>query len=528
MRTGEHGFLTLLTLAAICAGCGSRSGLLAPFQSDAPSGGGDGGSALGGQGGQAESAGRGGSFSTAGTFADAGTNGVAGTYMAGGALGSGGEPGTCLLASADCATPHEPKCLNERPECTGEIATVQRFDSTLGAYVYGVATARDGRVAITGVHLGTTIFGDQVLTSPPSANQPYGQEAFVASFDSQRTLQWIYRHPGPGEAQGRSLAFAPNGDSLMQASSIYDSATASVLVRLSPQGKQAWRQDWGTISHQTPTGLAVDNDDRIWLSGSFDGLLGFPGSSLSAVEQSGYLLRVDDVGALLGELTLRPPSWRRDHATAVAVDDEDNVLVSGAGDATASTGASYVHKFSADGDALFQKTFGAGLRITTVVVDRLMRVTVLGQYEGTFENEGARFESAASSLWLAQYSREGALLWQKSYDGDAVVDAAAVDPFGNIIVVGLASRLAVGPRTLRPGRGAELGFHAFNYALKLRPDGTDVWAQTMDGQLRWAGVASDNRGTIWLAGTFIGRVWLGDVNLGDAPVIAGLLVSVKP
>ncbi len=527
---GQVGKLTALAVLLTGISCGGRSDLLEPFQSETLGGsgygaGGAGGRAFGGKGGSASYAG---TFSTGGKISGGGVPSISGSSGVAGS-GEAGEPSVCLLPLADCATPQDRECAGERSACTGSVAWYGRFDSSQGAYVNDVSVGRDRTVAVTGYHVGVTTIGGRELTSPPSSSQAYGQQAFLAAFDAQGATKAVYADTHPGEANGMSVELTSGGDFLLQTNHVYSMTTGASLMRLTAQGQERWREDWGVADHVKVTGLAVDNDDRAWSSGSFDGALGYPGITLDAASRSGYALQVDGSGQLLRSFAITPRDWRSSEALAVAVDDEDNVIVVGRGDAVDPALSGFLRKFSPSGEPVFEKPYASSLNVTSVVVDRLMRVTVFGWFLGSFTNEGQLFDSEGlANPWLAQYSREGALLWQKSYDGDAVVDAAGVDPFGNLLVVGYASRLVVGSRQLSSAHAAELGYPDLGYVLKLRADGTDIWAMAMDGRVRFTAVAANDTGQVFLAGSFFHRVWLNGAPLIGSPTNAGLLVSVMP
>lgn len=522
MRMGKHGRgLAAGTTALLCAACGGRSDLLEPFQSEISSRAGAGA----GGGGANTFGGRGGTVNQGGTFATGGSAGTPSISGMPGTAGNGqaGETSTCLLSVLDCATKNEPECEGSRQPCTGRIDGFERLDTTQYSYIADIASGRDDRVAVTGYHVGMTAFGPLVITSEPTPTQPHGQRAYVASFDRDEAIEWVTPDDGAVESHGVSLALAPNGDTLLETQHIYSNTTGASLIRLSALGEELWRIDWGTAGTLTQRGLAVDNDDRSWLGGNVQGPLEYPPITLGAAGRAdGYLIQVDDQGEPLRAMLLTPEPLTRSEVSNLVVDDEDSVLVVGAAWNDHGDYINMLRKFSAGGELLVERNFGRTLVLGHVVVDRLMRFTLVGSFSGTFENEGERFQTVSSALWVAQYSRDGDFLWQKTYGGRASVTAATVDPSGNIIVVGRGPQLTVGKEVLMPDQDGD-----FAFALKLRPDGTDVWVRKIDGSARFPGATTDSTGTVWLAGTFSDRVWLGD-NEQSSSSDTGLLVRLSP
>lgn len=123
----------------------------------------------------------------------------------------------------------------------------------------------------------------------------------------------------------------------------------------------------------------------------------------------------------------------------------------------------------------------------------------------------------------------GAGVEQAGSSGSATLLTAAVDPFGNLLLAGQASRLKAGSRELLSQHVTELGHAGFGYVLKLRADGTDVWARTTDGQVSWAAVATNDAGQVWLTGSYTNRIWMGEEELTSATASgSALLVRLNP
>lgn len=123
--------------------------------------------------------------------------------------------------------------------------------------------------------------------------------------------------------------------------------------------------------------------------GAFTGALNYPGSSLSTLSNwTGFLLQVDGELAHLNAFTTPPSDWSYGDVRAIAVDDEDSVVVCGRGSPTTNASGACVRNFSSTGRPSFEKLYDPALHMKTVVVDRLMRITVLGDFLTPFSNEG--------------------------------------------------------------------------------------------------------------------------------------------
>lgn len=513
-----------LLIALLLSACGARSSLERWDEPSAAGSGGAGGSPGGGRAGNSSKGG--------GAPIMGGTFGVGGTFVSGGTFGEGGTGGAvaeCSLAVADCASASEAACQGQRKPCAGELLAQFELDSEHGVEVADVATSRDGRVAVVGSFRGSLDIGGRLLESPRQGDQAYPTAAFVAVFDSNGKAEWAYGPPSQPEYQGTALRFAPNGDIVFQAVTYYDREPAALVVRLDKQGKLIWQKSWGAAGHITPTRLGIDNDGRIWLSGFFRGTFDFPGTSLDAgLESSGYLLELNADGEPLSAFGVRQPDWQWSTISGMAVDDEDNVLVVGQSQLAKAQTAVFLEKFSSDGESLYLKTFTGSLDRVGVTVDRMMRPTLFGDFTGSFRNEGVQLdaERGLRNLWLSQYSRDGALIWQQTFKGHVTATSGTSDPFDNIIVAGTGP-LVIDGTALASNHAAELGTTQLGYVMKLRPDGNPVWGRAFDGAITGNALATDNAGFIWIASQFQQQVWVDNSTFSTAST-AGLLLELSP
>ncbi|HVY25297.1 MAG TPA: hypothetical protein VHB79_02050 [Polyangiaceae bacterium] len=413
---------------------------------------------------------------------------------------------------------------------SGDLLAHFQLGSDHEVRVADVATSRDRRVAVTGSFRGKLNVGGHVIDSPPRGNQPLPTAAFVASFDGSGKPEWAYAYPNEPEYQATGLRFAPNGDIVFQAHTFYDREPAAVVGRLDPQGQPLWSTAWGQAGHIQTARVGIDNGGRIWLSGSFRSTLDFGGSALDAgLESSGYLLELSSDGGLLRAFGVKAPDWLSSEVQGMAVDDEDNVLVVGTGRLKKDNQAlAFLQKFSSSGDLVYAKTFMGNIIPMGVAVDRRMRTTLFAHFSGSFSNEDTVLGAgpAASTLWLAQYSRDGALTWQQAFKGDVTSSGGSTDPFDNIVVAGIGP-LVVDGQVLQSPHAAELGSTDLSFVMKLRPDGSRVWLHALGGSITLNGVATDNDAFIWLGSTFESQVWVDDAKLSTKDT-AGLLLELSP
>ena len=179
-----------------------------------------------------------------------------------------------------------------------------------------------------------------------------------------------------------------------------------------------------------------------------------------------------------------------DRALALSVDSASNVYVIGHSDPdfNSSNGRDFVVlKYNSQGSLLWERRYDGGLGIInahepTLAIDHGGNAYVTGS--------GRRVGPGDYEYVTLKYSPDGALLWERRYDGpgynDDLATAIAVDPLGNVIVTG-ASRGAGGDNDCA--------------TIKYNPDGDTVWVRRYHNSYESAtALAVDQDGNILVTG----------------------------
>ena len=403
----------------------------------------------------------------------------------------GGTPNpNCRLSVGDCRLETETQCADTHNVCMGELAQQQEHDAN-AVYINDLAVSSSGRLALAGRFRGTLDFGGDSQPLVSAETGVNGTDAFVVSIDASGAAQWSYAYSRNADDNATGLHFAPNGDLVVQGRD----ATGVFVQRLDVTGNVLW-SDWNANTLAEPGHVGIDNDGRIVLGGSYLGTLNFAGAQLSRGSRAGYLIKLDGDGNFLWAADTIPADWLSATVTGLAVDDEDNIVVVGNGLSDHAITGAFIQKITSNADAFVATLLPGELTLQSVAVDRNMRVVVAGTFREKLSYGGQIHELSASSsadVWVAQYTRQGELGWQKalaSGTSGATVHSVAVDPFGNVVVVGNGFQLETSPHS----------YQAL-YALRLRPDGSFVWAQSFDPFSQHSAVGIDNRSNIWLAGS---------------------------
>jgi hypothetical protein len=278
---------------------------------------------------------------------------------------------------------------------------------------------------------------------------------------------WVQRYAGPGNADDRAASMALDGnDNVIVTGYSQSDASASsadyITVKYSSTGVPLWtnRYDGPGGASDRATAVAVDGSGNVLVTGSSAGSSGF--SDYATIKYSA-------TGVPLWTNRYNGPENSDDDATALAVDGNGNVFV---------TGASYSFGI-VNPDYATTKYSGAGEPLWTNRYDALENNDARGQAV-TVDGDG----NAIVTGWPAtiKYSGAGVALWTNSISGGA----HAVDGSGNVVVV-------------------VSGLTNYDYAtLKCSEAGVPLWTNIYDGPGNFndnpTAVAVDGSGNVFVTG----------------------------
>ncbi len=245
---------------------------------------------------------------------------------------------------------------------------------------------------------------------------------------------WVQRYNGPGNSFDGARAVAVDGSNnvIVTGSSIgsggdYDSDYAT--FKYSGAGVPLWTNRYnGGPGNSSDSGnaVAVDRDNNVIVTGSSAGSGGY----------SDYLtIKYSSAGVPLWTNRYNGPGNSNEDGNAVAVDGDNNVIVTGSSYGSGSGSDYATIKYSSAGVPLWTNRYngpgngGDGAR--AVAVDASNNVIVTG---------GSAGSGGYSDYLTIKYSSAGVPLWTNRYNGpgndsDGAV-AVAVDASNNVIVTG--------------------------------------------------------------------------------------------
>lgn len=287
-----------------------------------------------------------------------------------------------------------------------------------------------------------------------------------------------------------------------------------------------WAAGYGDSKKQLITGIAVDGNENVFATGSFQGGFDFGGPQLqSAGGDDVFLAKLDKDGVRLWERGFGDSTTQA--GAGVAVDGEGNVVIAGffAGSMTLGTvplvsageADVFVGKFSAAGNHQWSRRFGdeGSQRAKAVNCDHDGNVIIVGDFDGTINfDKGPLVTKGFDDIFVAKFSPAGTLLWNVQIGADNAqnVTGVATSNVGDIALTGSFS----GSVSFGGEQFDAQGVDAF--VAVLDSEGGYRWSHRFgdSANQRGSSVAIDAAGDVAIAGDFQGVIDLGCKTLESA------------
>lgn len=336
------------------------------------------------------------------------------------------------------------------------------------------------------------------------------------AFGAVGDLVWAGQAGGPSSDYGRAVAIDAGGNVFVTGhfgdTADFDPGAGTATLtsaggidmfvwKLSLGGSLQWRVAAGSSSGDVGYGVAVDSAGNVVVAGSFQGTVDFnPAEGTTNLTSAGFddifVWKLSPSGSLLW--ARRAGGTSSDWGYAIAVDGEDNVIVTGrfhgtvdfdpgAGTSNLTNGGNediFVWKLDPNGTLVWARQAGSTSNETGygVAVDSDDSVIVTGIFTST-----ADFDPGAGTHLLTSSGGRDAFVWKLTSGGDldwvAQVGstlhdyghAVAVDSAGNATVTGYFH----GTADFDPGAGT-------SELTTIGTSDTFVWKLDLDGNLVWA------------------------------------------
>ena len=327
----------------------------------------------------------------------------------------------------------------------------------------------------------------------------WGGDYYTAKYAAaDGALLWQKRSPGLAGSSDtvRALAVDRSGNVIVTGSSLGNASQTDyyTVKYAAADGALLWEKRYNgpANGNDDATAAALDRSGNVVVTGSSNN-----GTASSGTDPNGHDYYTAKYaagnGALLWEKRYNAPANRADSATAVALDANGHVVVTGASRSDSNGDGLYDNDYytakyaAADGALLWEQRYNGLLAFgdiaSAVAVDPAGNVVVTGSSGGYFT---AKYAAA-----------DGALLWSKRYTGPGVggdsASAVAVDGSGNVVVTG--SSVSGAP-------AQDFDYYTAKYAAA---DGALLWEKRYNGPAngddRARAVAVDTAGNVVVTGS---------------------------
>jgi hypothetical protein len=340
-----------------------------------------------------------------------------------------------------------PDYLTIKYDASGNQLWVARYDGT-GQADTATAMAVDaaGNVYVTGYSLGMSSQWDYA----------------TVKYDANGNQLWVARYDGPANKSDLAYALAVDRDGNVYVggqSTVNASLGVSyyATVKYDASGNQLWEAHYGyptapgVSSSSFLRGLVVDVDGNVYVTGS----------SFSFVTWEDYAtVKYDTNGNQIWAARYNGPTSDDDWGRSLALDDSGNVYVTGQS-RNADGGGAHDYatvKYDANGNQLWVARYDGSAHgddsASAIAMDRENNVYVTGTSPGN---------GTSTDYVTLRYDADGALRWEALFNGP--VDGAdgasslALDANGNIYVTGGSTGVGTGSdfatiKYSQPGLGA--------------------------------------------------------------------------
>jgi hypothetical protein len=320
----------------------------------------------------------------------------------------------------------------------------------------------------------------------------------------------------------------------------------SFLVKYNSRGQPQWLQHFSGNASDFGLAVAVDSTGAAYVVGNFFSTTMTVGG-LSVNNSTGtnnsdiFFAKFDSNGV--------PQFLRRfggsgiDTAFHVAVDHNDDVLVTGSFFSSTMTFDSFTLPHSGDSDIFLAKFNSAGQTLWAdqaggtgadsayrMVIDSANNCYLTGYYHGPATFGTATLNSAGGSfdVYITKYDSSGNVQWAVGGGGSGTDEGFAIaqDAAGNSFVTGYfaSASASFGGQVIHTAGGNDI------FTVKISPAGTFLWARSAGGtgDDRGKAIAVDAQGNAYVSGYFSGTATFGNITLTSTGATDLCIIKYDP
>ncbi|MEB3217989.1 MAG: DUF4114 domain-containing protein, partial [Nostocales cyanobacterium 94392] len=190
-------------------------------------------------------------------------------------------------------------------DSSGNLVWTQNFDSTSLSSGTDIATDQVGNSYVIGTFLSDVTLGNQTFLSSGDT------DVFITKLDIDGNIEWSQNLGGTLSDTSSSISLDSAGNIYVTGSfedtvSFGDTTLTSngesdaFIAKLDNNGNIVWAQSFGSTLLDSGTKISVDEQDKIYVTGSFEDTVSFGDTILtSSSENDGFILKFDTDGNIL-------------------------------------------------------------------------------------------------------------------------------------------------------------------------------------------------------------------------------------
>ena len=385
---------------------------------------------------------------------------------------------------------------------------------------YEIAIDNNGNSYVTGSFWDTATFGSFSLTG----NGVY--DIFVAKLDANGNWLWATQAGGNGSDQGSGIAIDDNGNSYVTG---YFSETATFgsysltssgeydkdiyVAKMDANGNWLWAVQAGGIGYDYGLGIAIDDNENSYLTGSFMDTATFGSYSITSSGDSEiFVAKMDANGNWLW--ATHAGGSGDDNGYEIAIDDNGNSYLTGYFSTTATFGSHsitssgffdiFAARMDANGNWLwavqaggFAYDYGLGIAIDD---NENSYLTGVFSFTATFGSYSLT-SSEQINIFVAKMDANGNWLWATQAGGNDSDHGSGItiDDNGNSYVTGRFSETATfGSYSLTSSGQNDI------FVAKMDANGNWLWVVQAGGNSsdHGSGITIDDNGNSYVTGRF--------------------------
>ena len=207
------------------------------------------------------------------------------------------------------------------------------------------------------------------------------------------------------------------------------------LAKYNAAGNIQWAQYGGGVENDRLSGLAIDNNNNIYVTGSFRGTAYFGASTIiSSGSTDVFLASYNSEGDLLW--LIKTGGTGQDQSYGLTTDEDDNIYVSGQ-----LNGSSFLNKYDANGVQIWSRQDVLnGTVVSYINSDYNGHLYITGAFDGTVSFGSSILTSIGEyDIFIAKFDTAGNPVWAKQGGGSKPHDFGndiTTDSNGNVFVTG--------------------------------------------------------------------------------------------